>query len=82
MRLKAVEGNRVQTKNGRSEPAGSEPPALGRVSGYEDRDKTRSCAHTVGGRGLGTSLCPVPAVAAAMMARPTTTWTQPVRPGS
>ena len=49
------------------------------MSRYEDRQKTRSCAHMVGGRGLDALPCPAPAVTVATaMARPTITWTTPV----
>lgn len=60
----------------------SRPPALGllRLRGLLPR-QARSCAHTVGGRGMDTSLCPAPAVAVATIARLTTTWTQPGQPG-
>lgn len=61
----------------------SRPVPTPRVALRGSSYKTRSCAHTVGGRGLGTPLCPVPAVAAEaeMMARLTTTWTKPDETG-
>ena len=74
---------RDQEAGGRNPSSGPRPP-VEHVSRYEDLAKTRSCVHTVGGRGLGTPLCcPVPAVAAeaAIMARLTTTWTKPDEPG-